>query len=374
MEFREQHASPGQASLIIQDRIKSKKINMSPQKEEFIEPGETIQRRASVREFIAGKVGEYNRRSFCESIRPKEIGKLEKLIQCVPNFSEGRRPDVVKSIVEAISLASNVNVVNYSWDVDHNRSVVTMLGIPDDIRKSMLAGAAVAVKCIDLNHHTGGHPRIGAVDVIPVVPIADTTMSEAVELSRLIGDDIASQLGLPVFFYEESATTEARRNLAVIRKGGFEALKSEGLIGNRTPDLGPFEIHPTAGAVAVGARGPLIAYNVNLATDDVLISKKIAAAIRRLRNNGSGMPGVKAIGVYLASRGIAQVSTNITRPDLITIYDVYSFIEREAKAMGVEVLESELIGAMREQTLIDAVRSAMRFPNLAEDVILDTYM
>ena len=299
---------------------------------------------------------------------------MSKLVQCIPNFSEGRRKDVVERIVDAIRGASNVAVVDWSMDVDHNRSVVTFLGSPEDVRASILAGAKAAVELIDLNEHKGGHPRVGAVDVIPLVPLREMTMEEAVALSREVGKDIVDQLGVPVYFYERSAATRDRENLADIRKGGFELLKNAGLVDGRKPDLGPAEVHPTAGATVVGARGPLIAYNVNLASNDVAVARKIAAKMRKLRNEGTQLLGVKAIAVYLASRDIAQVSTNITQPDQASIWDVYSFVEREARAMGVEILESELIGAMREEALIEAMQSAVKLHGLTEKRILDHWM
>lgn len=299
---------------------------------------------------------------------------MAKLAQCIPNFSEGRRPEVVKAIVDAIGSASNARVVDSSMDTDHNRSVVTFLGTPDDVRKSAVAGAKAAIDLIDLNEHKGGHPRVGAVDVIPVVPIDEMTMEEAVALSREIGSEIADALRIPVYFYERSAMVAHRANLATIRKGGFEALKREGLVGDRKPDLGPAELHPTAGAVVVGARGPLIAFNVNLATGDIRSARAIAARIRKLRDSGEGMPGVKAIAVYLASRDIAQVSTNITLPHAVTIYDVYAFVEREARALGFEVLESEIIGAIREESLIAAARSSMKLHGLTAKRVLDHWM
>lgn len=299
---------------------------------------------------------------------------MAKLIQCVPNFSDGRRPEVVRRIVDAIDSASAAKVVDFSMDIDHNRSVVTFIGAPEDIRKSVFAGAAAAVELIDLNVHEGGHPRVGAVDVIPVVPVAEMTMAEAVGLSFEIGKDLADRLDLPVYFYERSAVLRHRTNLAAIRKGGYEALKESGLTGDKEPDLGPSQLHPTAGAVVVGARGPLIAYNVNLATADMRPAKAIAAKIRALRDSGEGMPGVKAIAVWLESRGIAQVSTNITMPHQISLYEVYSFIEAHAKSMGVEVLESELIGVMREEAVLDSLRSAMKFADLDNRRILDHWM
>jgi len=299
---------------------------------------------------------------------------MARLVQCVPNFSEGRRADVVERIVEAMRNTAGVRVVDYSMDFDHNRSVVTILGSPEQVCASMLAGAAKAVELIDLNSHEGGHPRIGAVDVIPIVPISQVTMDETVALAHEIGREIAEKLSIPVYFYEDCALRDHCANLADVRRGGYEALKARGLVGDRAPDLGPAELHPTAGAVVVGARGPLIAYNVNLATDDIDIANAIAAKIREIRDSGTGMAGVKAIGVLLRSRGIAQVSCNLTKPDQTGIYDVYEFVEREARARGVEVLESELIGAIREEALVEAARAAMKFRELRQERVLDYWM
>ena len=299
---------------------------------------------------------------------------MQRLVWCVPNFSEGRRKDVIDRIVSAIRSASAVAILDYSADVDHNRCVVTFLGSPDDVRASMLAGARAAVELIDMNKHEGVHPRIGAVDVIPVVPVSGVTMQEAVELGHAIGRDIAEELGIPVYFYEQCALRNHCANLADVRRGGFEELKRSGLTGQRAPDVGPNKLHPTAGAVVVGARGPLIAYNINLATSDVSVARRIASTIRKLRDSGQGMAGVKAIGVYLASRGVAQVSFNITRPDVVGLWDVFLFVERQAREMGVEVLESELIGAIRQEHLLDALRAAMKFAQLSEDRVLDNWV
>jgi len=297
-----------------------------------------------------------------------------RLVQCIPNFSEGRRKEVVRAIVDAIEGASAARVVDWSMDVDHNRSVVTFVGAPEDVRASMLAGARKAVELIDLTKHKGEHPRIGAVDVIPVVPIREMTMAETVALSYEIGKSIADDLRVPVYFYERSAVMRHRANLADVRKGGFEALARTGLVNGREPDLGPSELHPTAGAAVVGARGPLIAFNVNLATDDIHVAKAIAAKMRKIRDSGEGLPGVKAIGVKLKSRGIAQVSTNITQPHQVSIYDVFAFVESEARAMGAEVLESELIGAIREESLIEAAKSAMKLHGLTDKRLLDHWL
>ncbi|MEN6355612.1 MAG: glutamate formimidoyltransferase [Armatimonadota bacterium] len=299
---------------------------------------------------------------------------MSKLVQCVPNFSEGRRAEVVTKIVEAIDSASGVNIVDYSMDADHNRSVVTFIGRPEDIHRSVLAGARVAVDLIDLNKHTGGHPRIGAMDVVPVVPLDEMTMDEAIDLGHAIGRDIADTLQVPVYFYEQCALRSECVNLADVRKGGFETLKERGLTNGREPDAGPSHVHPTAGATVVGARGPLIAYNVNLKSNDISAANAIAAKIRQLRNSGEAMPGVKAIGVYLKSRDIAQVSMNITQPHLVSMWGVYSFIKQQAHEMGIEILESELIGAVREHDLTDEMVSAMNLKGFSRKRVLDYWM
>ncbi len=298
---------------------------------------------------------------------------MSQWIQCVPNFSEGRRIDVIEEIVREIENASNVKVVDYSWDVDHNRSVITFIGFPCDILKSMIAGAEAAIKRIDMNVHHGEHPRIGAIDVVPVVPLKGITLDEAVSLSHEIGQALAKRLSIPVYFYEASATEAHKKNLPDIRKGGFEVLKETELTGNRAPDLGPNKIHSTAGAVVVGARTPLVAYNVNLATDDLSVAKTIASKIRSIRELGR-LVGVRAIAVALKSRGIVQVSTNITRPDLVSMWDVYSFVENEAKAFGADVLESELIGAVRNESALGASPDSLKLIDFNEKRILDNWI
>ncbi|MGQ9455105.1 MAG: glutamate formimidoyltransferase [Armatimonadota bacterium] len=299
---------------------------------------------------------------------------MAKLFQCVPNFSEGRRQEVVQNIVNSIKTSSSVTVADFSADFDHNRCVITLVGPSEEIEKAILASARTAVELIDLNHHQGVHPRIGAVDVIPITPLAETSMDDAKKLAHTLGSRIASELAIPVYFYEESASSEQRRALENIRRGGFESLKEAELAGDRTPDLGPHKVHPTAGAVAVGARGPLIAYNVNLATDDLTVAQRIASKIRAMRKSGEGMHGVKAIGLFLDSRGIAQVSFNITRPDVVGLWEVYSFVEQEARKLGVEILESELVGLVREEHLINALSKAMRFAELTPASVLENWI
>ncbi|MBI2843034.1 MAG: glutamate formimidoyltransferase [Armatimonadetes bacterium] len=297
-----------------------------------------------------------------------------KIVQCVPNFSEGRRVGVVRSIVEAAASAGPAKVVDYSYDPDHNRSVITVVGEPDAVKAAVLAGAAKAVDLIDMNEHKGEHPRVGAVDVVPVVPVLGCTMAECVSLSYEIGKELAEKLEIPVYFYEQSANMSHRTNLADIRRGGYEALKLSGLTGDWEPDLGPRKPHPTAGATVVGARGPLIAYNINLKTDDVSVARKIARKIRMVRDEGKGLTGVKALGVHLKSRCLAQVSTNITQPHAASIYEVFRFVEDEARKLGVQVLESEIIGALHQEAIIEALCEAIKLPRLHESRVLDSWL
>ncbi|MDO8586702.1 MAG: glutamate formimidoyltransferase [Armatimonadota bacterium] len=296
-----------------------------------------------------------------------------KVIQCVPNFSEGRRPDVVGEIARALRSGGS-KVIDSSLDPDHNRSVITFIGDPDSIRKSALAGVGKAVELIDMRSHHGAHPRVGAVDVIPIVPIRNVTMQDCVDLSCEIGAAIADEFRIPVYFYEESANAEHRRNLANIRRGGYEKLVKGRLDRDRTPDLGPDIAHPTAGATIIGARGPLIAFNVDLRTSDFALAQRIAAEIRRCRDEGRGMAGVKAMAVDLVSRGIVQVSTNITQPDKTTMYDVYDFVRGRAEKAGVEIERSELIGAVRLDDTVRSAAESMKLEGFDETRIVDWWL
>ena len=274
-----------------------------------------------------------------------------RLVESVPNFSEGRRESVVRAIVAEAEKYDGVWVLDWSMDADHNRSVVTLIGTPEKIVDALFDMVKKASELIDLRHHEGEHPRMGATDVVPFIPVMNTTMEDCVELSKELGKRIGDELKIPVYLYERSATKPERENLANIRKGEFEGFFEKIKDPNWKPDFGPDEVHPTAGVVAVGAREYLIAYNVNLATSDLKVAKKIAKAVRHI---SGGFRYVKAIGLELKEKGIVQVSMNLTNYKKSPIFRVFETIKREAARYGVNVLESEIIGMVPLQAVLDS--------------------
>ncbi len=273
------------------------------------------------------------------------------LVECIPNFSEGRRPDVVEAILAAITSVDGVVLLDHHSDPDHNRTVVTFVGPPAAVEEAAFQGIAKAAELIDLNHHTGEHPRIGATDVVPFVPISGVTMTDCIEIARRLGKRVGSELGIPVYLYEKAATRPERENLENIRRGQYEALKEEiGINPARDPDFGPKRVGP-AGATVIGARDPLIAFNVYLTTDDVSIAKKIARAVR---HSSGGLRYVKALGLLV--EGQAQVSMNLTNYRKTPIARVVELIRREAARYGVAVHHSELVGLTPEAALVNAAR------------------
>jgi glutamate formiminotransferase len=276
-----------------------------------------------------------------------------EIVECVPNFSEGRRPEVVDAVVAAIEKAGGVRVLDREMDVNHNRAVVTFAGTIPEVEQAAFAGVAAARERIDLNHHQGEHPRMGATDVLPFVPVRGTTMEACIALARRVGRRVGNELEIPVFFYEEAATRPERRDLAKVREGQFEGLREAiGKDPARHPDFGPPRIHPTAGAIAIGARFFLVAYNVNLKSDDVKLAKSIA---KQIRERDGGLKCVKALGFFLEDKKLAQVSMNLTNYTVTPIEKVYGEIERLAKAAGVEIQESELIGLAPRAAMSDDV-------------------
>jgi glutamate formiminotransferase len=276
---------------------------------------------------------------------------MAKLMECIPNISEGRRLDLVEEFADIVRAVPGVTLIDYSSDASHNRSVFTFLGDPDQVMEAAFRFAKHAVEKIDLRVHEGEHPRMGAVDVIPFVPIRDMDMAECVERSKVLGKRIADELELPVFLYEESASAPHRKNLAAIRKGQFEGMAEKVLEDQWHPDFGGNRIHPSAGVVAVGARQPLIAFNINLDTSDVSIAKKIAKIIRE---KDGGFRAVKALGVMLEERNIAQVSINMCDYKQTPLYRVLEFVRFEAARYGVHVVGTEIIGLAPMMAFVDA--------------------
>ncbi len=276
---------------------------------------------------------------------------MAKIMECIPNISEGRRLDLVEEFADIVRAVPGVTLIDYSSDASHNRSVFTFLGDPDQVVEAAFRFAQHAVEKIDLRVHEGEHPRMGAVDVIPFVPIRDMDMAECVELSKKLGERLANELDLPVFLYEESASAPHRKNLAAIRKGQFEGMAAKVLEDQWHPDFGGNRIHPSAGVVAVGARQPLIAFNINLDTSDVGIAKKIAKIIRE---KDGGFRAVKALGVILEERNIAQVSINMCDYKQTPLYRVLEFVRFEAARYGVHVVGTEIIGLAPMMAFVDA--------------------
>lgn len=291
-----------------------------------------------------------------------------KLVECVPNFSEGRRGDVIDAIV-AEARARNVQVLDIESDVDHNRSVLTFVGDPEAVKEAALAVSAKAIELIDLNKHKGQHPRMGAVDVIPFIPISDVTMADCIQLAKDFANEYASRFKVPVFLYEEAATRPDRRNLAEVRKGEFEGLRAEiGKNLEKKPDFGPNAIHPTAGATAIGARQVLIAYNVNLATNNLDVAKKIA---KQVRGKDGGLTAVKALGFELKDRGIVQVSMNMVDYKASQLFKAFELIRTLAESYGVQVLESEIVGLVPMEALTDSAQFYLRLRGFNNDQILE---
>jgi glutamate formiminotransferase len=290
------------------------------------------------------------------------------IIECIPNVSEGRRSEVIEACATAIR-QPGVHLLDVKADASHNRTVYTFAGDAGPVRAAVLALFATALPAIDLRAHTGEHPRLGAVDVTPFVPIEGVTMADCVALAKDVGAEVARRFSLPVYLYEEAATSPGRRNLEDIRRGEFEGLAAKLQHAEWTPDFGPSTPHVSAGAAVIGARMPLIAYNVNLATNRLDIAKKIASAVR---HSSGGLRYVKALGVDLADRGIVQVSMNLTSFDRTPIFRVLELVRREAARYGVTVLESEIIGLVPAAALTASAAWYLQLEEgFSEDQILE---
>jgi glutamate formiminotransferase len=282
-------------------------------------------------------------------------------LECVPNVSEGRRPDVVARLARAAASPPGVRLLDVSSDPDHNRSVLTLAGEPDGLHASLLALYEAALAEIDLTRHEGVHPRVGAVDVTPFVPLGDTPMEMALAAAERLGSEVARRFGLPVYLYEKAARRPERRFLADIRRGGFEGFPARIADPAWAPDFGPPEVHPTGGVTVIGARFFLIAFNAVLETPDLAVARAIA---RRVRESGGGLPAVRAMGVYLASRGLVQVSMNLVDYRRTSVLTAFDRVRQEAEDLGTRVIETEVIGLMPEEAALGVVREALRLPGL----------
>ena len=292
-----------------------------------------------------------------------------KLIECVPNFSEGRRREVINSIADSIRSTPGVTLLDVESNADHNRSVISFVGEPGPIKQAALVASAKAVELIDLNKHKGEHPRMGAVDIVPFVPLSGATMDDCIMLAKEFGKEFAERFHVPVFLYEEAASIQERRNLADVRAGEFEGLRDKiGKDPAKKPDFGPDKIHSTAGATAVGAREILIAYNVNLGTDNLGTAKKIA---HQLRAKDGGLAYVKALGFELKERGIVQVSMNMTDYHKSQLFKAKELVELFAERYGVPVVGSEIVGLTPMDALVDSAEFYLKLENFSREQILE---
>lgn len=294
---------------------------------------------------------------------------MSKLVECVPNFSEGRRKEVVEEIVAEIRQTSGVRLLDYSSDYSHNRSVVTFIGTPGQVLEAAFKAAARATQLIDMEQHQGAHPRIGATDVVPFIPVRETDMEECVELARELGRRLGEQLGIPVYLYEAAATSPERKSLPRVRQGEYEGLKEAISLPERRPDFGPARMHPTAGATAVGARPPLVAYNINLGTSDVSIARAIA---RSIRGSSGGYPSIKALGVEIEGRNLAQVTINVCNFKEVSLARVFETVKSEAARYGVNVVGSEIVGLVPMEALLQAAEFYLRLENFSASQVLES--
>ena len=290
------------------------------------------------------------------------------IIESVPNVSEGRRPDVIDRLAQAIRATPGVRLLDHSADASHNRSVFTLAGDAAAVKAATLALFSVAVDTIDLRQHRGEHPRLGAVDVVPFVPIEDVTMDECIALAKDVGAAVAERFRVPVFLYEEASANPARKNLEDIRRGEFEGLAAKMASAGWAPDFGPATPHDTAGASVIGARMPLIAYNINLNTDRLDVAKKIAAAIRQ---SSGGLRYVKAMGVRIDDRHLAQVSMNLTNYEKTPVFRVFEMVKREAARYGVSILESEVVGLVPSAALVRSAEFYLQLERFSDGQILE---
>ncbi len=294
-----------------------------------------------------------------------------KVVECVPNFSEGRRPEVIEQIVAQAKSVPGVAVLDVKPDNDHNRVVLTFIGEPEQVSEAAFRCCQKAAELIDMEAHQGEHPRVGATDVIPFVPISGVSMDECAALAEQVGQRIAQELSIPVYLYERAAKRPERVNLADVRRGEYEGLKTVIATPERQPDFGPAAMHQSAGATVVGARPPLVAFNVNLDTDDLKLAKRIA---KQVRESGGGFKAVKALGVMLSERNLAQVSMNLVDYTVTGMLAVYQYIQNEACKAGVGIVGSEIIGLLPTQALVDVAVEALKVEDFQPAQLLESHL
>ena len=294
---------------------------------------------------------------------------MNQILECVPNFSEGRDLSVIEKLCDCFRGKPGVRLLDYTWDQDHNRCVLTIIGEPEPLRDAVVESIGRAVELIDMTKHQGQHPRMGCVDVVPFIPIRNTTVGDADRIAKETAQLASQRFGQPFFLYEKSATAPHRVDLANIRKGQFEGLaekmKDQALW---KPDFGPETIHPTGGVTAIGARMPLIAYNINLDTPNVEIARQIALRVRHI---GGGLHYVKAMGIALEERNLAQVTMNLTDYTKSSIYSVFEMVKMEARRYGVNVLGSEIVGLVPQQALLDCAAYYLQLEGFNGDQVLE---
>ena len=296
------------------------------------------------------------------------MAAMNKILECVPNFSEGRDLKKIEKIVEPFRGRDGVKLLDYQNDEDHNRSVVTAVGEPEALKAAVIESMGIAIKHIDMRLHQGQHPRMGAIDVVPFIPVKNVSVEEAVKISQATAKEAAAKYELPIFLYEQSASRPERQNLATIRKGQFEAMAEKLTQPEWKPDFGPAQIHPTAGVTAMGARMPLVAYNVNLDTNQLEIADLIAKKVRHI---SGGLHYCKGIGIELKDRGIVQVSMNMTDYTKTALYRVFELIRIEARRYGVNVVGSEVIGLVPMEALIDTAAYYLGLENFSMEQVLE---
>jgi glutamate formiminotransferase len=292
---------------------------------------------------------------------------MRKLMECVPNFSEGRDEAIVEQIIDEVRKIEGITILDYSSDKDHNRTVLTMIGSPEQVKEAAINSARKAAELIDMSKHEGAHPRMGATDVIPFTPVSNVTIAECVEIAKEVGAELGSW-GIPVYLYEDAASTPARKNLADVRKGQYEAFFEKIKLEEWKPDFGPQEMNVKSGATAVGARVPLVAFNINLDTPNVEIADKIAKKVRFL---GGGLRFVKAIGLKLEERNQTQVSMNLVNYEKTAVYQAFEMVKVEARRYGVNVVGSEVIGTVPMKALLDVAEYYLQVENFSIDQILE---